>query len=61
MCFFFLFLGVFNNFFTSTVDNENLRISFAPAIPTGVPITVANDAIETQPLVVNKTFKNSTK
>ena len=58
MCLFFLSRVVFNNFFTSPVDNENVRLGLALAIPTGVPITVANDAIETLPLVADKTIKN---
>ena len=41
---FFLFLVLFDNFFTSPVDNENARLRL---IPSGVPITVAYDAIET--------------
>ena len=61
MCFFFLFLVVFNSFFTSPVDNENVRLRLATAIPTGVPITVANNAVETLPLVADKTIKNLSK
>ena len=45
------FLVLFDNFFTSPVDNENARLRLALAISTGVPITVAYDAIETLPLV----------
>ena len=54
----FIFLVVFNIFFTSPVDNENARLRLALAIATGVPITVANDAIEMLPLVADKTVKN---
>ena len=57
---FFLFL-VSNNFFTSPVDNENVRLRFTLAIPTGVPITVANDAIEMLQLVADKTIKDLSK
>ena len=39
--FFYVFLVVFNNFFTSPVDNENAILKIALAIPTGVPIIVA--------------------
>ena len=46
LCFIFLFLVVLNNFFISPLDNENARLRPALAFPTGVPITVANDAIE---------------
>ena len=41
LCFFLLFLVVFNNFFTSPVDDQNARLRLALAIPTGVLITVA--------------------
>ena len=46
LCFFFLFVVVFNIFFTSPVDNENERLRLAFAIPTGIPITIPNNAIE---------------
>ena len=57
LCFFFLFLVVFDNFFTSPVDSENSRLRLALAIPTGVPITVANDGIEMLPLLLIKQLK----
>ena len=46
MCFFFLFLIVFKNFFTNPDVIENVRPQLAPIIPAGAPITVANDAVE---------------
>ena len=46
LCFFFLFLGVFNSFFINPVEIENARLKLALIIPTGAPITLANDAIE---------------
>ena len=58
---FFFRLVVFNNFFTSSVDNENVRLRLALAIPTGVQITVSNDAIEMLPLVSEKTIKDLSK
>ena len=61
LCFFFLFRVVFNSFFTIPVNNENVRLRLKLAIPTGVPITVANDAIEVLPLVVDKTIKDLPK
>ena len=61
LCFFFLFLVAFNNFFTSPVHNENVRLRLALAIPIGTPITVANDAIEMPPLVTHKTIKGLSK
>ena len=54
-------LFLFNNFFTSPVDNENVRLRLALSIPTGVPITVRNDAIEMLPLVADKTHKGLSK
>ena len=57
----FLFLVVFNIFFTSPVDIENVRLRLSLAIPTGVPITVANDTIEMLPLVADKTIKSLSK
>ena len=58
---FLLFLVIFNNFFTSLVDDENVRLKLVLAIPIGVPITVANDAIEMLPLVADKTIKDLPK
>ena len=57
----FLFLVIFNNLFTSPVGNENVRLRLADAIPTGLPITFANDSIEMLPLVADKTIKNLSK
>ena len=37
--------------FTSSVDNENVRLRLALAIPTDVTVTVANDAIKLLTLV----------
>ena len=48
-------ISCFNDFFTSPVDNENERLRLALAIPTGVSITVANDAIEMLTLAADKT------
>ena len=38
---------------------QDIRLGLA--IPTGVPITVAKDAIEMLPLVADKTIKNLSK
>ena len=46
LCFFFLFRVVFNSFFIIPVELENVRLKLTLAIPTGAPITVANDAID---------------
>ena len=57
----FLFLVAFNNFFTSPVDNENVRLKLALVIPIGAPVAVAKDSIETTPLVTDKTIKDLPK
>ena len=36
------------------VEIENARLKLVLKIPTGAPITVANDAIETLPVVIDK-------
>ena len=56
-----LFLVAFNNFFTSPVHNENARLRLALVVPIGAPIAVAKDAIETPPLVTDKTIKDLSK
>ena len=52
--FFFLFLVVFNSFFIIPVEIENARLKLALTIPTGAPITVANDATEMLQLLQTK-------
>ena len=59
--FFFLFLVAFNNFFTSRVHNENARLKLALVIPIGGPIAVPKDAIETPPLLTDKTIRDLSK
>ena len=54
---FFLFLVVLTFCFTSSVDNENVRLRVALVILTGIPITVANDAIEMLPLLQIKQLR----
>ena len=61
LCFFFLFLVVFKNFFTNPDVIENVRPQLAPIIPAGAPITVANDAIEMLPDNIDKTFNDLSK
>ena len=61
LCFFFLFLVVFNRFFTIAVEIENARLKLALAIPTGAPIIVGNDAIEMLPVVTDKTINDLSK
>ena len=38
------------------VEIENTKLKLALTIPTGAPITVANDAIEMLPVVTDKTI-----
>ena len=57
----FLFLFAFNNFCISLVHNENARLKLALVIPIGAPIAFAKDAIETPPLVTDKTIKDLSK
>ena len=40
---------------------ENARLNLALAISTGAPITVANDAIEMLPVVIDKTINDLSK
>ena len=64
LCFFFLFLVVFNSIIVIPAEIEKTRVKLALTIPTGVPITVANDAIEMLPVVTDKqlmTCQNSQK
>ena len=43
------------------VEIENIRIKLTLAIPTGAPITVENDAIETLPVVIHKKINDLSK
>ena len=45
LCFFFFFLVIFNNLLTTAVVTVNIKVKDAPAIPTGIPTTVACDTI----------------
>ena len=56
LCFSFLLLIVFKNFFTNHDVIENVRPQLAPIIPAGAPVTFANDAIEILPDNIDKTF-----
>ena len=61
LCFFFLFLVAFKNFFTNPVVIEKARLKLALIIPTGAPITVAKDAIEMLPVATDKTINDLSK
>ena len=55
-CFFFLFLVIFSNFLTIPVVREKIKVKLALAIPTGAPITLAYEKIQTL-LVALRTVK----
>ena len=61
LCFFFLFHVVLNSFFTIPVKIGNERLKLALVIPTGAPITVANDAMVKLPVVTDKTINDLSK
>ena len=61
LCFFFLFLIVFKNFFANPDVIENVRPQLAPIVPAGTPVTVVNDAIEMLPDNMHKTFNDLSK
>ena len=56
-CFFFLFLVLFNNFLTVSVVKEKIKVRLALASPTGAPIILVNEIIDTPLLVALKTIK----
>ena len=45
LCFFFFFLVIFNNVLTTPVVMVNIKAKDTPAIPAGIPTTVAYEAI----------------
>ena len=56
-CFFFLYLVIFNNFLIIPVVKEKIKVRFAFAIPTGAPIILVNEIIDTPLLFALKTIK----
>ena len=56
-CCFFLFLVLFNNFLTIPVVKEKIKVRLALAIPTGAPIILVNEIIDTPLLAALKTIK----
>ena len=61
LCFLFLFLTVFKNLFTNPDVTENVKLELAPIIRAGIPITLANDAIERVPDNIDKAFNDLSK
>ena len=58
LCFFFLSRVVLKYFVTVPVIFENAKLRLALTIPTGAPITIANDGIETIPAVAEETINH---
>ena len=56
---FLLFLVVFNTFVTIPIQTENARLKLTLVIPTGAPVTVANNAIEILPVLTDKSQQQS--
>ena len=61
MLYFFFLIFVVFVFFTIPMIIENEKITLALAIPTGLPVTVSNYAIDIQPFVADKTIKDLSK
>ena len=55
--FFFFFLVMFSNFLTIPVVKEKNKVRLVLAIPTGAPIILVNEIIDTPSLVALKTIK----
>ena len=56
LCFFFFFLVIFNNVLTAPVVTVNIKVRDAPAIPAGIPTTVAYEAILKVPNDVDSVY-----
>ena len=52
---------VFKKLFTNPDVIENVKLQLAPVIPTGAPITLANDAIEILSDNIDKKFNDLSK
>ena len=61
LCFFFLFLIVFKNFFIDPDVIENVGPQLAPTIPADASVTFANDAVEMLPANIDQTFNDLSK
>ena len=58
-CVFFFFLVIFNNVLTAPVVTVNIKLKDAPAIPAGIPTTVAYEAILKVPNDADSVMKTS--
>ena len=54
---FFFFLVISNNFLTIPVVREEIKVKLALTIPTGAPIILVNEIIDTPPVAALKTTK----
>ena len=54
---FLFFLVIFNEFLTVSVVREKSKVKLALAIPTGAPVTLENEIIDTPPVVALKPTK----
>ena len=54
---FLFFLVIFNNFLVIPVVREKIKVKLALTIPTGAPIILVNEIIDTPPVVALKTIK----
>ena len=54
---FFFFLLCLVIFFTIPIVREKINLKLAPAIPIGAPATLAEEIIQTPPLIALKTIK----
>ena len=61
LCFSFLFLIAFKNFFTIPDVTEKVKPQLAPIIPAAAPKILANDAIDILPDDIDKTFNDLSK
>ena len=58
LCFFFFSLVIFNNFLTTPAVTKNVTVKDDPAIPTGIPTTVACDTILKAPNDADSVIKS---
>ena len=47
-----LFVVIFNNFLIIPVVKENIKVKLAPAISIGAPATLAEEIMQTPPIIV---------
>ena len=55
---FLFFLVILNNFLTIPVVREKIKVKLALTIPTGAPIILVNEIIDTPPLFALEAIKN---